>query len=236
MKYFNQLVELFEVQHFFLEMKQKECKRRQKFTPEEDEKIRNWCQDHQIDGDKYSFRGIQEVLPNRTPRQCRERYNNYLNPKLLAVPFTRDEVIFIGEWIQKCRQIGGPKWVSLQKYFPYRSQTALKNAYNKYFPPPIISHKPCPEAPQKEPINFPHIKGSLGPAEEGIDEEIMPDWTVWSNNSAPSSSAEDQSNLSDDTSQENDCLDLLSFCVWDLNNEFGPPTDPDPTNLDNWEL
>lgn len=61
MKYFNQLVELFEVQHFFLEMKQKEYKRRQKFTAEEDEKIRNWCQDHQIDGDKYSFRGIQEV-------------------------------------------------------------------------------------------------------------------------------------------------------------------------------
>ena len=47
-------------------MKQKAHKRRQKFTAEEDEKIRNWCQDHQIGGDKYSFRGIQEVLPNRT--------------------------------------------------------------------------------------------------------------------------------------------------------------------------
>ena len=138
---------------------------------------------------------------------------------------------FIGNWIQNCRQNNDQKWVTLQKFFPFRSQTALKNAYNKYFRPPIISRKPCPEVPKKEPIKVPHIKGSLGPAEDGIDEEPMSDWWVSSDNSAPSSSEESQGNLSDDTSQENYGLDSWAFCGDDLDNEFGPVFDPAPLYL-----
>ena len=109
-------------------MKQKEPQQRKKFTPEEDKTLVQWYYDHQNRGKGIGiFQGIQTKLPGRTARQCRQRFKEYLNPMVSHTPFSREELGKLVELVEKY----GRRWASLQKCFPNRSPTALKNAYNK---------------------------------------------------------------------------------------------------------
>ena len=58
-----------------------------KFTPEEDQRLMSLVM-------KYGTRDwlyISQKMMSRNPRQCRERWNNYLNPNLTAEPWTIEE-------------------------------------------------------------------------------------------------------------------------------------------------
>ena len=132
-EYFYALYKLFwRTFQIFFQMEQKKPQQRKKFTPEEDKIISQWYYDHQNrDKSIGIFRGFQ--LPGRTAKQCKERYNNYLNPTISHTPLSREELVNLMGLVEQY----GRSWALLQKFFPNRSKTALKNAYNKFY---LISH------------------------------------------------------------------------------------------------
>jgi hypothetical protein len=64
-------------------------------------------------------------LGNRTARQCRERYKNYLAPSIRIAPWTPEEDALL---LQKYRELG-PKWSQMTSFFGQRSAVSLKNHY-----------------------------------------------------------------------------------------------------------
>jgi hypothetical protein len=64
-------------------------------------------------------------LPGRSPRQCRERWSNYVNPNLSKHEWTEteDEIL-----LTTYRDIG-PKWFVIANFLPGRSRNSTKNRY-----------------------------------------------------------------------------------------------------------
>ncbi|OHT01458.1 Myb-like DNA-binding domain containing protein [Tritrichomonas foetus] len=98
--------------------------KRHLFTPEEDARLsmlvermgpRRWD-------------AISSMMPNRSARQCRDRYSNYLAPGFFNGEWSReeDEVLF------RQYQLYGPKWTLINKALPMRSPNSIKNRWN-YF-------------------------------------------------------------------------------------------------------
>lgn len=73
-----------------------------------------------------NWRLIATFLPGRTPRQCRDRYSNYLIPGFIRSEWTFDEDKLLAE--KFC--LYGPKWTYIKQYFPYRTANDIKNRYN----------------------------------------------------------------------------------------------------------
>ena len=99
-------------------------KLRNPFTAEEDQKIINLA-------GKYGTRQwslIASFLVGRTPKQCRDRYSNYLAPGFFKGEWSKEE----DELLSKLYAEIGPKWSVLQKSFPGRSSNSIKNRWN-YF-------------------------------------------------------------------------------------------------------
>ena len=92
-----------------------------KFTPEEDKILLSLVQ-NATDVD-WSF--IASQLPNRNPRQCRERWQNYLNPDLKAQIWTEEEDRLILERYNEM----GPHWNAIGRTFVGRSGNAVRNRY-----------------------------------------------------------------------------------------------------------
>ena len=98
---------------------------RRKFTEEEDKLLsklvsemgpRKWDQ-------------IAKNMPNnRTARQCRDRYSNYLIPGFFNGEWSKEE----DELLYKKYQEYGPKWAVIKEFFTNRSPNAIKNRWN-YF-------------------------------------------------------------------------------------------------------
>lgn len=65
-------------------------------------------------------------MPGRTSKQCRERWNNYLDPTLKHEPFTSEEDILLVQ-LQKAL---GNKWAAISKLIPGRTENAVKLRYN----------------------------------------------------------------------------------------------------------
>lgn len=95
---------------------------RMKFTPEEDHRLReivrsfvtpNWAQ-------------VSALMGNRTPRQCRERYRNYLAPQIINGRWTEEEERLLEELVAQM----GPKWSRMAPQFPTRSDVNLKNHWS----------------------------------------------------------------------------------------------------------
>lgn len=65
-------------------------------------------------------------VPGRNARQCRERWNNYLNPSLISAPWTPEEDLFL---LQKRKDLG-LNWQNISVFFPQRSKNSIKNRYS----------------------------------------------------------------------------------------------------------
>ncbi|OHT13423.1 hypothetical protein TRFO_16403 [Tritrichomonas foetus] len=94
---------------------------RQMFTTEEDNRLVELVKEH---GDK-NWRVISKHMPNRTTRQCRERYRNYLSPKVTNGPWTAEEDLLLE---QKYIEYG-PKWATIAQFFKSRSDVNIKNRW-----------------------------------------------------------------------------------------------------------
>lgn len=79
---------------------------------------------------------ISSFLEGRNPKQCRDRYKNYLAPGLSNTNWSKDEDEKILHLVSEI----GSRWSEMQKYFPNRSSNSLKNRWHL-----IISQKKRPE-------------------------------------------------------------------------------------------
>lgn len=70
---------------------------------------------------------ISKKMRNKTAKQCRERYQNYVNPRLAHGEWTDEEDI---DLISKYNEIG-PKWTLLATLFNGRSVNNIRNRWLK---------------------------------------------------------------------------------------------------------
>ncbi|KAH0791115.1 Myb-like DNA-binding domain containing protein [Histomonas meleagridis] len=94
------------------------------FTQEEDQKLRQLVEEK----GSHAWHEIQELMPNRTARQCRERWNLYLSPDVNNTPWTHNEEI----QLLKIYQTTGPKWSVIAKNFPNRTPNNVKNHIKQF--------------------------------------------------------------------------------------------------------
>jgi hypothetical protein len=94
-----------------------------KFTPEEDAMLIHLVSRFGTD----AWKKIARLMETRNGRQCRERYNNYLNPNLNQSPWTPEEdQLLLAQF-----SYHGPKWNTIAKAFRNRSDMSLRNRWHK---------------------------------------------------------------------------------------------------------
>jgi hypothetical protein len=92
------------------------------FTPDDDRALRA-CVDSLGTSD---WNAIAMRIQGRTPRQCKERWTNYLSPDLNGSPWTPDEDRLL---LEKQSEIGN-KWVRLSAFFVNRTDAMVKNRFH----------------------------------------------------------------------------------------------------------
>jgi hypothetical protein len=94
---------------------------RHKFTPEEDEALRRRV----AQLGTTDWNAIAQQFPNRTARQCRDRWRNYISPDVVTGRWTQaDEEMLLA----KVQEIG-PRWALIAQHFPGRTDIGIKNHY-----------------------------------------------------------------------------------------------------------
>ena len=93
-----------------------------KFSEQEDYILRNVVNSF---GAK-NWRFIASMIPNKTARQCRDRYMNYLAPGFVHSDWTKEEDQLLAA---RYKEIG-PHWAKIQRFFPNRTSNAIKNRFN----------------------------------------------------------------------------------------------------------
>jgi hypothetical protein len=68
---------------------------------------------------------ISKQIGTKNPRQCRERWNNYLNPELRKDAFTLEEDQILRLKVAEF----GKKWNKISKFFDKRSDNSLRNRW-----------------------------------------------------------------------------------------------------------
>jgi hypothetical protein len=92
---------------------------RHKFSKAEDALLRRLVDVH----GETDWALIATQIPNRTPRQCRERFHNYISPTLNNGPWTAAEEVLLDA---KVREMG-PRWAEIARSFHGRSDVNVKN-------------------------------------------------------------------------------------------------------------
>ena len=102
--------------------KPKHRQAKHKFTEEEDQKLASIIKEIGTDWKQVSLQ-----MKTRNPRQCRERWNNYINPSLSDAPWTVEEDNLL---IDLQKQYG-TAWNKIGKHFQNRSDNSLRNRFMK---------------------------------------------------------------------------------------------------------
>jgi hypothetical protein len=66
---------------------------------------------------------VAREMQTLNARQCRQRWNDYVNPNLQTCPWTTEE----DDLLEKMFAELGPKWKALASFFPNRSKNSVKN-------------------------------------------------------------------------------------------------------------
>lgn len=110
---------------------------RRRFTKEEDRRIK----------ELYIKKGIKkweelaQQMENRTAKQCRDRYFNYLDPNIKNLEWTPEEDEILRE---KVMEIGN-KWCDISFYLPGRGANNIKNRWNR-----VLSKEPWTKVSKKK--------------------------------------------------------------------------------------
>ncbi|CAG9323693.1 unnamed protein product [Blepharisma stoltei] len=79
---------------------------------------KNWIIISQKLEERYNVKG-------RTGKQCRERWHNHINPKIIKEAWTKEEEKTLFEY----QRIYGNKWSEIARYLPGRSDNSIKNQF-----------------------------------------------------------------------------------------------------------
>ena len=120
--YINYDDNLIDTNSFLKNKKKPKFSQHKKWTKEEDMKLLHMVE---IFGFK-DWRNLSKNIEGRNTRQCRERWQNYLNPNLNHENWTLEE----DNILLKMRDEYGPKWKLISKYFTNRTDQMIKNRYN----------------------------------------------------------------------------------------------------------
>lgn len=112
-----------------------------KFTPEEDAKLAKLVAMH---GSK-DWSKIAMHMGTRNSRQCRERWNNYVNPALRTEPWTDEEDRILQEKYNEY----GARWNKIAKFFKNRGDNNIRNRYMMIKRRQMKGMKPPPQIPQE---------------------------------------------------------------------------------------
>ncbi|KAJ6230987.1 transcription factor myb3r-4 [Anaeramoeba flamelloides] len=91
---------------------------------------------------------IAKKIKHRTSKQCRERWNNILDPNIQKTPWTSDEDKVI---IAKYEELGS-KWSQMKQFLPGRSDNQIKNRWNSRLKKYILKNSKEKEKRKKIPI------------------------------------------------------------------------------------
>jgi hypothetical protein len=97
-------------------------KYRRIFEPHEDERLRRIVE--QLGPEDWVW--VASHMPNRTARQCRERYKTYLCPELNISPWTEEEDRLL---MSKYEELGS-RWTEFRPFFKQRTVNNIKNRWH----------------------------------------------------------------------------------------------------------
>lgn len=92
---------------------------RQRFSKDEDQRLQQLVAELGVN----QWALVAKRLGNRSSRQCRERWHNYLSEKAKNAPWTADEEQLLEEKVEKY----GPRWTLIATFFRDRSEANVKN-------------------------------------------------------------------------------------------------------------
>lgn len=102
----------------------KKKKKRSPFSPEEDLLLKNLVENSKI----INWTEIASCIPGRNSRQCRDRYQHYLDPNVTHGNWTPEEDALI----RKLYKENGPCWAVMSHHLKGRNNNSIKNRYNNH--------------------------------------------------------------------------------------------------------
>lgn len=157
-----------------------------KFTPEEDDKLREIVD--QIGTS--SWPNVAKYLKGRTSRQCRDRWNHYLSPNANLAEWTPDDEELL---LSLYRQYG-TKWAFISSHFPGRTAACVRThccrlqriieRNNSRATQPIIHQQPNPISM----VNFMPDYGQIMPQMyiQPPTQQMIPNQNIYAVNRLPS--------------------------------------------------
>lgn len=101
----------------------RKCGAQPKFSDTEDKKLKDMVS--RLGTNNWSI--ISKQFKDKTPKQCRDRWRNYVDPELRHDMWSVEEDEML---IEKFKQIGS-KWTVMMKYFNHRSSNDIRYRWMK---------------------------------------------------------------------------------------------------------